>query len=267
LGALGVITRVVLQCVPAYNLRLEARPRPFEAVLSDLDRLNCEHERVRLYWFPGTETIYLMTLDPADGPLTRTYRPVEWVKNRAMRHDLMAGLMRASFRAPRLVGAINRFETWLGFMPEDRVARSDRLLNIPMPPRHQECEYAVPVERAVEALRLTRKVIEDGDFKACVPVEVRFVAADEDMLSPAYRRAVCYLGAYTYSERFAAPYFEGFEQAMKRLDGRPHWGKRHRLTPAEARAMYPEFDRFAGIRREMDPSGVFLNEYLRKLFG
>jgi FAD/FMN-containing dehydrogenase len=53
---------------------------------------------------------------------------------------------------------------------------------------------------------------------------------------------------------------------MKRLGGRPHWGKRHSLTSLEARALYPLFDRFGEVRRELDPHGTFANPYLRDLF-
>ena len=179
----------------------------------------------------------------------------------------MAMLIRLGHRLPDLVDRINQFETRIGFVDDEQVARGDRLLNVPMPPRHQECEYAVPFERTVEAIRLTRKVIEAGAYKASLPVEIRFVAADDNLLSPAHRRTICYIGAYTYSESFAQPFFQGFEIAMKQLDGRPHWGKRHSLTTAEARAMYPMFDRFSEVRRQLDPNGIFANQYLRDLFG
>lgn len=267
LGALGVVTAVTLQCVPAFNLVLHARPVPFEAALQQVETLNQDNDRVRCYWFPGTDVVYVMTLNHTDQPVT-PQRPVgAWFKNVAIRHGLMAVLIRLGHRRPDRLERINRFETSIGFVEEKRVARSDRVLNVPMPPRHAECEYAVPYERTVEAIRLTRKLIEEGAYKASFPLEIRFVAADEDMLSPAYRRTICYLGAYTYGLDFAQPYFEAFEVAMKHLQGRPHWGKRHSLTTAEAQAMYPLFDRFNSIRRELDPAGLFANAYLRALFG
>jgi L-gulonolactone oxidase len=265
-GALGVITQVTLQCVPAYNLYLRAEPRPFDKVLGQIDRLNQENERVRLYWFPATDVIYVMTLNPTEAPVTRRLPVLQWFRDVAIRHDLLAVLIRAGKRLPDLVDGINQFSATVGFQEEHQVARSDQVLNIPMPPRHQEMEYAVPIERTAEAIRLSRRLIEENNYRASFPMEIRFVAADDDMLSPAGGRAVCYLGAYTYGEAFAGPYFAGFEQAMKGLTGRPHWGKRHSLTPAEARGMYPQFDRFSEIRRELDPAGTFANRYIRDLF-
>lgn len=31
--------------------------------------------------------------------------------------------------------------------------------------------------------------------------------------------------------------------------------------------LYPEWADFQAIRRELDPDGIFLNDYLRELFG
>ena len=52
-----------------------------------------------------------------------------------------------------------------------------------------------------------------------------------------------------------------------RFDARPHWGKIGAPDRAVARKMFPGFAMFEEIRREFDPNGVFLNGYLRELFG
>jgi FAD-linked oxidoreductase len=266
LGALGVITLVTIQCVKAFNLRVRGEVRPFDQVLGQIDQLNRENERVRLYWFSGTDVIYVMTFNPTNERETARQPIAEWFNNVALRQGLMSILLKTGHRLPASVNRINQFQARVGFKSEDRVAQSDHALTIAMPPFHQETEYAVPVERTVQALRLTRELIERNHFRANVPVEVRFVAADQNMLSPAYDRDVCYLGAYTYGGEFARDYFQGFERAMKSLGGRPHWGKCHNLTVVEARAMYPLYDRFNGIRRRLDPCGTFANPFIHNLF-
>lgn len=267
LGALGVITQVTIQCVPAHHIRLRAEPQRFEEVLERIDRLNAENERVRLYWFTGTDIFYVTTLNPTDVPETPPRPLADWFNNVALRQYLMSFLLHGGNRAPAFADDINRFQAKVGFKREEWVARSDRALTIAMPPLHQEMEYAIPVEKTVEALRLTRRLVETRHIRANVPLEVRFVAADQNMLSPAYGRDTCYLGAYTYGEHSAQTYFAEFEAAMKKLNGRPHWGKHLTLTAAEAREIYARFDEFNAIRRELDPSGVFANEMIRGLFG
>jgi L-gulono-1,4-lactone dehydrogenase len=87
------------------------------------------------------------------------------------------------------------------------------------------------------------------------------------MLSPAYGRDVCYIGAYTFGEEFALPFFDAFEREMKKIGGRPHWGKHFTLSSEEARELYPMYDHFNEIRQELDPKGTLANEFIHELFG
>jgi len=170
---------------------------------------------------------------------------------------------------PDFVDELNWLASAVAWQPEDRVGPSDALLLSPAPEvKHIECEYAVPFEHTAEALRTTRRLIDRNEYRANLPVEVRFVAGDENMLSPTYGRdaSFCYIGAYTSADEFAQRYFEGFEPAMKALGGRPHWGKCFNLTGAEARERYEMFDAFDKIRRRLDPDGVFANQLIRDLF-
>ena len=59
-------------------------------------------------------------------------------------------------------------------------------------------------------------------------------------------------------------YFRAGEEMFKRFDGRPHWGKLHTRNAAELKQLYPDWDRFQSLRRQWDPGGVFMNDYLRR---
>jgi FAD-linked oxidoreductase len=276
LGALGVITQVTLQCVPYYNLERKAQPLPFDEVLDRIDDLVNDNDRVRLYWLPYTDVIQVATMNRTDRPPTPRNRYKEWFTDVVVKRELMELLVETGYDLYQLPGLdvridvvdeINQFMARVGWTKEELVAPYDRVLNIPMPPEHSECEYAVPVERAAEAVRLTRRIIEENDYHVNFPVEVRFVAADEAMLSPAHNRDVCYVGAYTFGEEFARPFFDRFEREMKQLGGRPHWGKRLTLSREEAQRLYPMYDHFDEVRRELDPKGTFANAFIQDLFG
>jgi FAD/FMN-containing dehydrogenase len=62
-------------------------------------------------------------------------------------------------------------------------------------------------------------------------------------------------------------YFHDVEQIYQRYDGRPHWGKMHTLDTATLASRYPRWADFQRVRQTLDPQGVFLNDYLRRLFG
>ena len=57
-------------------------------------------------------------------------------------------------------------------------------------------------------------------------------------------------------------YFAGREAIFRNHRGRPRWGKIHDLGARDLRDMYPQWERFQEIRRQLDPKGVFLNDHL-----
>ena len=186
---------------------------------------------------------------------------------RRLRHFAYIGLfIENSYSLPGLVTPINQFSAKVGWTREERVDRSDRIDPYPdaADPRRVRIRLRLSA-RPGDPRRLP--AIERADLKANIPVEIRFVAADDTMLSPTYRRAACYIGAYTFGAQFADPYFDAFEGYMKSLGARGHWGKFITLSPDEARAQYPELDRFREIRRRMDPNNLFLNAFLTPIFG
>jgi hypothetical protein len=58
-------------------------------------------------------------------------------------------------------------------------------------------------------------------------------------------------------------------RSMVRLfDARLHWGKYFPLTNAEIEASYPRLPEFRALSRQVDPHGVFRNEFAQRvLFG
>ena len=45
----------------------------------------------------------------------------------------------------------------------------------------------------------------------------------------------------------------------------PRWGKLHFLNSDEVAHLYPELPAFRAIRTELDPKGMFTNDYLARL--
>ena len=57
------------------------------------------------------------------------------------------------------------------------------------------------------------------------------------------------------------------ERLMLRHGGRPHLGKLIYLDPADMKRIYPQWERFNALRREMDPQGMFWSAALAERFG
>jgi FAD/FMN-containing dehydrogenase len=62
-------------------------------------------------------------------------------------------------------------------------------------------------------------------------------------------------------------YFAAVEAAMARYDGRPHWGKLHRLGHEQLARLYPRWHEFMAARDELDPDRHFANPYLDRVLG
>lgn len=58
--------------------------------------------------------------------------------------------------------------------------------------------------------------------------------------------------------------FERFEAILARHEGRPHWAKSHPLRRADLRRLYSRFDDFVRVLEDVDPTGLFRNEYVER---
>jgi FAD/FMN-containing dehydrogenase len=63
------------------------------------------------------------------------------------------------------------------------------------------------------------------------------------------------------------PYFRAVETIMNGYDGRPHWGKMNWQTAETLSERYPGWSDFQAVRAELDPEGVFSNDYTNRVLG
>lgn len=265
LGALGIVSSVTLQCEPAFRLEERAFALPLDRALAEMEALVDEHEHVKFWWMPHTDSVQVFTFARTSAPLRR--RAVRrWLDHSPVTRTMFAGLLRLSRLAPGAIPAINRVVNVAYFRPGQRVDRSDRVFNTIMPPVHRETEYGIPRSQAAAALGQLRELIERHRLLVNFFVELRFVAGDDILMSPCYGRPSCLIGAYMYPSRSLDTYFREFERLMVDLDGRPHWGKEFTADAATLRRVCPGYERFDAIRRQLDPDGIFENDFVRRVF-
>lgn len=264
LGALGVVTRLTLQVTPAFRLEETVEPLPFDEALARIPALVASEEFVKLWWVPHTSHALVFRYRRTKAPSTwsRFARWLDVLTNRVA----FAFLLFLSRLSPAVVPPVNALVQASYFRPGKRIARSDQCLSLSMPPRHDEMEYALPLERAADAFRFAKHVIEQERLRVNFIVELRFTAADEPWMSPAYGRDTCWLGAYIASSASLERYFEVVEAQMLAWGGRPHWGKRFAAPADTLRRHVPRYDDFATIRERLDPQRVFGNVFLDRVW-
>jgi L-gulonolactone oxidase len=266
LGALGVITAVTLRCVPAFTLRGVDRPAPLEETLDALDELVDGNEHFEFFTFPHSPLALTRTNNRADAPPAPPGRAREWAEDIVLGNHVFGTLCRLGRRFPDQIPRLNRLVSRVAGS-QTRLDRSDRVFASPRLVRFTEMEYALPRAHAAPAVRGVRELIDAHGFHVNFPIELRFVAGDDALLSPAHDRDTAYVAVHTFEGMAFEPYFRAVEELMDGLGGRPHWGKRHFQTAATLRDRYPEWDRFAAVRARLDPGGRFANAHVERVLG
>ncbi|KAJ2480913.1 D-arabinono-1,4-lactone oxidase [Coemansia sp. RSA 2320] len=272
LGALGIVTQVTVQCEPEFILHAVQTPDNLDRVLDNLNQVVISAEHVRFWWFPHTDSVAVwranrstLAKQPAPESLLRDrlygyyYYQLQLFKARFTPDDIPR-ITRDHFAA-----RFNRRIEWID--DSYKVFNFDCLF-----PQYVN-EWAVPVENAATVLRQLRSWLnaeecKPGGVRVHFPVEVRFVNESDVWLSPAYGQTVCCIGIIMYRPFHQAvpyrKYWRAYEDIMRTQGGRPHWAKAHKMYYHDLRSVYPKFDDFIRVRAECDPSGVFVNDYIRR---
>lgn len=236
MGTLGVITRLDLSVQPVYKLRETITYWPLAKVLERWEH-ECHNRRhFSFLWGPNYEMSADLPAAPeglVDQCLVRIYDEVD-------------------------------AHTPDSDVPGARVGRPYRIYPDLYPTPWEEVEYFIPFEATLEVLEAVRPIVER--YPDDNPVECRTVAADDSWLSPMYRRTATAMGFCRTMGLDNRAFFSEIDELMAQFGGRPHWGKQpYFLSRDKVRALYPEFDRFVDLRRQMDPQGTLLNDPLRIL--
>jgi L-gulono-1,4-lactone dehydrogenase len=266
LGALGAFASVTLRCVPAFTIHRVDEPRPLDDVLPRLDELVDSNDHWEAFVMPYTRKALTLTSERTDREPQPTGRVAAFTRDVVLENAVLGLFCRTGRAAPRLIPALNRRLAGLMGGAEhldasNRVYANKRLV------RFTEMEYAIPRERAAEALERVLALIERRRLPIGFPIELRVVAPDDALLSTAHQRATAYIAVHQYVGMEFETYFRAVEAIMDEYEGRPHWGKRHYQTEATLRPRYPGWDRFAEIRESLDPERRFENDYLRRVLG
>lgn len=265
-GCLGIITRITLQVERSYDIEEHCFSLPFDELLETAEHLYTDHPRVKFWWLPHTGRVQVYTYDKTTSP-RRGRSELQRRMDQFVNDRLFNMILGVGSRIPAAVPRLNRLVGASYFRPYRRIDRGDRLLTVSMPPVHLENEYGIPVEKTAEMMDHVRRLIERERLSVGFVNEVRFVRADQNWLSGAYGRDSCQFGAYTPDGRHARRFLEGVEDIAYELGGRPHWGKDHHADPAYLRTVFPRFDDFVALRAQMDPDGIFVNDFARRTFG
>jgi L-gulono-1,4-lactone dehydrogenase len=264
LGALGVVSTVTLQCVPAFNLRAVEEPIRMDDVLESFDALANDNDHFEFYWVPHTGWALTKRNNRTDEPVNRS-RVNEFVNRTLLENVAFGAVCRAGRMRPQWIPRLSKLMKSGG--RNEYVERSYRVFTSPRLVHFYEMEYAVPRAAVVDVLKQLTSWVNNSGLTINFPVEVRVAAADDIPLSTASGRESAYVAVHVYWGMPYEQYFRGVEAIMDAVGGRPHWGKLHFQTAATLAPRYPDWDRFRAVRRRLDPEGRFANSYTERVLG
>lgn len=268
LGALGIITEVTLQCVPAFLLHAREEPMALPALLDGLDGLVEDNDHFEFYWFPHTEKGLIKANNrvPEGTPAKPIGRFRGWLDDEFLSNTVFEGINRVAARRPNVIPRVNRISgSVLG--AREYTDDSFNVFVSQRTVRFRESEFALPRAALPDVLAEFRRWFDDGHGLVSFPIEVRFTAPDDAWLSTGYERANCYVAVHQYWRSDHRAYFAAAQDIFTAHDGRPHWGKIHTLGADYFARAYPRFNDFVRTRDDLDPDRRFTNEYLARVLG
>jgi FAD/FMN-containing dehydrogenase len=228
MGALGFFTEVKLQVEKAQQYVRKEYCTHVDTGLEHLEELLEENEMFDFYWYPRNDLVKLR-----------------------IGNEVGKGMQDVPFAELE-----KETSGWLyEILPQFRDLK------------YEEMEYIVPLEAGPDCFRAVRKRIKEKHrHYVGWRTLYRAIAADDAYLSPFRQDSVSIAILQNHELEYKA-FFDDLEPVFRDFGGRPHWGKKHSLRAEDLEPLFPEWEKFRKVRQELDPEGVFLNDYLKNILG
>ena len=249
LGAIGVVTRVVLDVEPAFEVRQRVFERlRWETLFEHFDEVTASGYSVSVFtlWGEAADQVWIKarageTLREAlfdAAPASVDLHPIPGL-------DPVNSTPQLGVPGP-----------WSERLPHFRMGFQ------PSSGAEIQSEYIVAREHAVAAIDAVRRI--SATVRPLLLVsEIRTIAADKLWMSPEYGRdSVAIHFTFKREPEAVDAALVEVERALAPFQARPHWGKRFLMRAPEIRELYPRLDDFASLIARLDPRGAFGNEWL-----
>lgn len=264
LGALGVVSHVELDCNLAQNFRVRHFKSALEDTFSRLPELRANAVHLSFEWFPGTGATRVHAAMPTDAAV-RSPEMLSQAREWWMANAGHWALARTTRRLPRLTARAQRL-AMLALPESEQVEHTPQPAVQPLVRHLQLHEMQIAAEDLPEALTQLEHLLTALELRGYAAIECGFIAADDVWLSPAFGRDSAFVRLKQYRGAADEALTRAFVDVLDRYEARPHWGSPHGKSESELAGLYPRWNEFRTLRKQCDPRGVFLNDYLAQLF-
>jgi xylitol oxidase len=253
IGALGVVARLTLDLVPAFDIRQDVyEGLSVERLEADFDAIMGGAHSVSLFtnWRQRAFQVWVKRgeADGAAGEAAPDY----------------FGAKRSSSQRHLINDTPAEYWTEQGGIPGpwyDRLTHF-RAEFFPASGAELQTEYFVPRQHARAALREI-DALRDRIAPLLAAAEVRSIAGDDLWLSTCYGEdRIAYHFTWLQDVPGVTALLPLLEERLAPFGARPHWGKLFAMPPAHLQSLYPRLPDFRALMQELDPAGKFRNAFV-----
>lgn len=293
LGCLGIIIDVTFQCVPQFKLlATDTVDVTVDEALDRVADLFHGHDYLEYFWYPFTDRLWVKFWDrvPYGTPNVKAPGKYDDLSQR-MKGATSGLIVRCATAFPYATPLLDK--VLMAASPHQTMVASPadvfHYQNY-FPKRLYDLSYAIDngedfsrfrsafeivYEKVNEFARPKRSPTSASPFAygpgAKFPqnfiLHCRFIKSSTGYMAPAVDNLhTTMFEAVTYIGTDCDEFYRDVEDRWLALGGRPHWGKTYR-PDLDFRALYGEnWHAFNRIREQMDPEGLFLNDFMRHVF-
>ena len=260
LGALGIITKITLEVVPAFQVRQDLfLDLPLANLPPNFDQITSAGYSVSFFTDWQRDRINQV-----------------WVKSKIeegqsfpVRKELFGA--QASLRKIHPIIEIDPVHCteqmgqagpWHERLPHFKLEFT------PSSGEELQSEYFVPRRHAVDAIMAIQDLGSEVGPHILIS-EIRTIAADELWMSPCYKEP-CVAIHFTWKQHpeEVNRLLSVIEAVLIPFEVRPHWGKLFNLSPKHLAQVYPRIEDFRKLVKAHDPKGKLSNAFIqRNIFG
>jgi xylitol oxidase len=254
LGALGVVTKVTLDLLPAYTMRQDVYlDLPMAQVREHFEDIVSAGYSVSLFtdWQKGRiNEVWVKRRIEKDATLTTSK---DFYGARAATGNVHPIVELSAENCTEQMGVAG---PWYERLPHFRMGFT------PSSGKELQSEYFVPRKNAVEAIAAVER-LRDHVSPHLMITELRTIEGDELWMSPCYRRPSLAIH-FTWKQDWpsVSKVLPMIERELATFDVRPHWGKLFTIASATLQQRYEKCPEFKRLAAQYDPRGKFRNEFL-----
>ncbi len=261
LGALGIVTKVTLDLLPAFNMQqVVYRDLPMKELENNFNAIVSSGYSVSLFtdWKNKNINEVWIKSRVEEGSDPVEFAP-EFFGARLATKNMHPVEEQSAENCTEQMGVPG---PWFERMPHFKMGFT------PSTGKELQAEYFVPIEHAYEAIMAVEKLHEKITPHLFIS-EIRTVAADNLWMSPCYKKA-CVAIHTTWKQEWdtVINLLPLMEEQLAPFNPRPHWAKLFALAPAVLQSRIEKLADFKQLLNQHDPKGKFRNEFLdANLFG